>query len=182
MLNDADVIRLAGINVHAGADGDTLDLSAYAPPEPPENGNQLPTVNEHGAVLWRGDDSELADALIRHWLGPYAVATAGEVWQWQPERRGWVRITTEQLVAWLECADPRRDFDRIRSDSSRRGRGRLVDRAGAAEGWHRPVPRPRCHRRAGRRGPPTAPCRDARARPAGACVLGAPCALRRSAR
>ena len=101
MLNDADVIRLAGINVHAGADGDTLDLSAYAPPEPPENGNQLPTVNEHGAVLWRGDDSELADALIRHWLGPYAVATAGEVWQWQPERRGWVRITTEQLVAWL---------------------------------------------------------------------------------
>ena len=52
-------------------------------------------------MLWRGDDSELADALIRHWLGPYAVATAGEVWQWQPERRGWVRITTERLVAWL---------------------------------------------------------------------------------
>ena len=100
-MSDAEIIRLAGIQVNPGDDGDTLDLREYAPPEPPENGQQLPAINEHGAVFWRGDDTEIAEALIAHWLGPHAVATAGEVWQWQPVKRGWVRIPTEALVCWL---------------------------------------------------------------------------------
>ncbi len=100
-MSDAELTRPAGIQVHPRADGDTLDLRQYAPPEPPENGQQLPAINEHGAVFWRGDDTEIAEALIAHWLGPHSVATAGEVWQWQPAKRGWARIPTEALVCWL---------------------------------------------------------------------------------
>ena len=37
-MSDAEIIRLAGIQVNPGDDGDTLDLREYAPPEPPENG------------------------------------------------------------------------------------------------------------------------------------------------
>lgn len=78
---------------------DDVETSKFCPPVPPLNVWALPEVEE-GCRMWRGDETECADLLLAHWLGPHAVYTSGQVWQYQPERNGWHRIPREDVLTW----------------------------------------------------------------------------------
>jgi P4 family phage/plasmid primase-like protien len=75
-------------------------LQQYEPPQPPRTGADLPAVVED-CPLRRGDETELADILHAHHLGPFVVHTNGAMWQYRPSRRGWVRLTEEELMTWV---------------------------------------------------------------------------------
>lgn len=100
-LTDAEMMNAVGIRLVPGADGEVMDLRKFEPPIPPRDASDLPEI-EHlsPARFARGDDMELAQMLRRAFLGEHVVYTAGDVWQYQTDRRGWYRITDEQLMAW----------------------------------------------------------------------------------
>ncbi len=84
--------------LRAVEDGEQLER--YDPPQPPRSGADLPDVLE-GCALIRGDETELADILHQHHLGPHVVHTNGAMWQYRPSRRGWVRLTDEEMMTWV---------------------------------------------------------------------------------
>lgn len=77
--------------------------SPYAPPIFPRNGLDLPDVKPgyQGVKMWRGDEAELADILHAHFFGKYVIAIHGELWQYDPDRRGWWQIPAENVVTWV---------------------------------------------------------------------------------
>jgi len=76
--------------------------SPYAPPDPPRSAADLPRLSWcPDAALERGDEVELADVLHARFLGQYVVSIAGELWQYDPDRRGWWRIPEERAVTWV---------------------------------------------------------------------------------
>ena len=77
-------------------------LDAFAPPQRPRTGDDLPElVPDSGAVMLRGDEAELSGILHDHYLGPWVCHTNGSMWQYRPERRGWVRLTDEEMMTWV---------------------------------------------------------------------------------
>tara|TARA_R100000773_G_scaffold44629_1_gene46663 strand:+ start:1241 stop:2818 length:1578 start_codon:yes stop_codon:yes gene_type:complete len=91
------LIEALGVNLAP----DAIDLSKYAPPNAPQTLADLPNLDGRGSHLLRGDESELAELFHRCWLGPHSAKVNGEVWQWQPEARGWVRLSTDLMVQQL---------------------------------------------------------------------------------
>jgi len=76
--------------------------SPYAPPVPPNGPEDLPRLSwAPDAHLVRGDEAELADVLHARFLGKYTISISGELWQYDPERRGWWRIPEERAVTWV---------------------------------------------------------------------------------
>jgi len=76
--------------------------SPFAPPEPPASAGELPVLEGcTAAQLVRGDESELAGVLQARCLGRYVVSIAGELWQYDPDRRGWWRIPEERAMSWV---------------------------------------------------------------------------------
>jgi P4 family phage/plasmid primase-like protien len=118
MTNRRRIIEAAGVNLAA----DAIDLSQYAPPVPPEGLGDLPDLDGRGTNLWRGDEAELADLFLQCWLGRHSVAVNGEVWQWQPEARGWVRLSADLMVQMLSVAAGARILNGVREDGSPRHR------------------------------------------------------------
>jgi P4 family phage/plasmid primase-like protien len=100
-LSDAEMLEAAGIRLVPGFDGEVMDLREFAPPIPPRTVSELPEI-EHlsPARFARGDDAEIASMLSRAFLGDHIVYTAGDLWQYQPDRRGWYRLTDERLLSW----------------------------------------------------------------------------------
>lgn len=79
-----------------------VESSPFAPPKPPDGPWDLP---EHEEIMpckfWRGDEAEMAVSLRRHCLGKYAVGIAGDLWQYDPERKGWRHIEEAEAVSWV---------------------------------------------------------------------------------
>lgn len=76
--------------------------SPFAPPTPPAGPWALPEQEQiRPCRFWRGDEAELAGMLRRHCLGDHAVGIAGELWQYDPERRGWRHVGEAEAVSWV---------------------------------------------------------------------------------
>jgi P4 family phage/plasmid primase-like protien len=76
--------------------------SPFAPPEPPKCAADLPRLDWcPDAALVRGDEAELSDVLHQRFLGQYVISIAGDLWQYDPDRRGWWRIPEERAVTWV---------------------------------------------------------------------------------
>lgn len=74
----------------------------YAPPVPPSDARDLPDIKvAPGFKFWRGDEAELADLMHAHCLGTYSVAVAGELWQYDPARKGWRHVEMQEAVSWV---------------------------------------------------------------------------------
>lgn len=78
--------------------------SPYASPVPPSGPLDLPRTRDPffgGAHYVRGDEAELSDTLHESFLGRYVVTVAGELWQYDPDRRGWWRVPEETAMTWV---------------------------------------------------------------------------------
>lgn len=74
----------------------------YAPPRHPRGPADLPDIQGiEGAKFKRGDDVELAMILHSRYFGKYVVSVGGELWQYDPDRRGWWRIPPETAITWV---------------------------------------------------------------------------------
>lgn len=102
-LTDEQMLAMNGIRLVPGFDGRVMDLGKYQPPIPPSTPDEIPEIEWCSPARFeRGDESEIADVLRRHYLGPLVVYTSGELWQYQPDRRGWHPVSDERIMAW--CA------------------------------------------------------------------------------
>jgi P4 family phage/plasmid primase-like protien len=100
-LSDEQMLAMNGIRLVPGYDGRVMDLGKYQPPIPPTTPDEIPEIEWCSPARFeRGDDVEVAEVLLRHYLGPLAVYTSGELWQYQPDRRGWHPVTDETLMSW----------------------------------------------------------------------------------
>ncbi len=100
-LTDEQMLEMNGIRLVPGFDGRVMDLGRYQPPVPPATPDEIPEIEWCSPARFeRGDDAEVADVLLRRYLGPLVVHTAGMLWQYQPDRRGWHPISDAQMMAW----------------------------------------------------------------------------------
>lgn len=76
--------------------------SPFEPPTPPEGPWQIAKVEQIAPCqFWRGDEAELATFFRNACLGRYAVGIAGELWQYDPQRKGWRRIEDHRAETWV---------------------------------------------------------------------------------
>lgn len=100
-LTDEQMLAMNGLKLVPGFDGRVMDLGRYQPPVPPRTPDDIPEIEWCSPARFeRGDDAEIADVLLRHYLGPLTVHTSGELWQYQPDRRGWHPVSDETLLDW----------------------------------------------------------------------------------
>ena len=76
--------------------------SAFDPPLPPDGPWDFEEIKgRQPARMWRGDEAELAGILRGRCLGRYAVGIEGDLWQYDPGRKGWRHIEEAEAVSWV---------------------------------------------------------------------------------
>jgi len=98
----ADDVGLDLDQLWEASQDETADASPFEPPTPPEGPWQIPKVEQIAPCqFWRGDEAELATFFRNACLGRYAVGIAGELWQYDPQRKGWRRIEDHRAETWV---------------------------------------------------------------------------------
>jgi len=78
------------------------DVSPFEPPVPPAGPWEIPVQPEIDPCrFWRGDEAELAVFFRQSCLGTYGVGIAGDLWQYDPQRKGWVELEEHRAVSMV---------------------------------------------------------------------------------
>jgi P4 family phage/plasmid primase-like protien len=77
-------------------------VSPFEPPTPPDGPWDIPVQEQIDPCrFWRGSEAELANYLRDSCFGPWTVGIAGELWQYDPQRNGWVHVEESRALTWV---------------------------------------------------------------------------------